>query len=274
MDKDHFKLFDLLELNGDNLIKTKNLKEKLRKNKANQEIIKTKCNNLNDLLGGGFYNKRGYLIFGAGKTGKTQLMHQLCVNYVSPQFGIANRKTKKIFYLDTEGTFRPERISQLASFCNLNAKTLLQKIFVSKILSNSALLISLEDLEQKLEKFDLLIIDSLNNHFRSESSSKENHFQTTKNTFLQILDKLYEFVIKYDLFLICTAQVSNFFMEDKIIQEYPIGNQYLNNYFSEYLYFKHKDNNYYFAHLVNSSFLPEKKVMFQLTEKGVQDFEL
>jgi len=277
MEKKELKISDLLNLEKSNLINLNNIKlshlDKIKK----ERILKTDCVNLNKILGGGFFPKRGYLIFGSGKTGKTQLMHQLCVNFLSDQK--KTNEKRKVIYFDTEATFRPERISEMASLRNIHPESIIKHIIISEILSNSALFLSLEKLEVKIQKDPhLLIIDSLNNHFRSESSSKLVSYKKSKDIFLKILELLFEYLNKYNIFLICTAQITESFLENKILSEIPVGNQFINNYFTEYLYFKKKEEmneiNKYFAHLVDSLFLPEKRVMFQIDKRGVQDYKI
>ncbi|MEJ2252603.1 MAG: AAA family ATPase [Candidatus Lokiarchaeota archaeon] len=242
----------------------------------NENILKTKCKSLNNVLGGGLYQKVAYLIYGAGKTGKTQLMHQLCVDYLTKQFANKTAPCKKVIFFDTEGTFRPERITEMVQLFNLNSQKILKQILVSEILSNSALLSSLENLEQSINtnNIGLIIIDSLNNHFRSESSSKEISFNQSKTKFLSILDRITDYINKKRIYLACTAQITESFVQGKVIQEIPFANQYLNSYFTEYLYLSHYRENKYYAHLVDSSFFREKRVMFQLTEKGLEDYKI
>ncbi len=64
------------------------------------------------LLGGGIETMSITEAFGEFRTGKTQLAHTLCVTTQLPkQKGGGNGK---VIYIDTEGTFRPQRIEQIA----------------------------------------------------------------------------------------------------------------------------------------------------------------
>ena len=68
---------------------------------------------LDELLGGGFETQSICEVFGEFGSGKTQIGHQLAVNTLLPvdQGGLGG----EVFYIDTEDTFRPERIAQMAN---------------------------------------------------------------------------------------------------------------------------------------------------------------
>ncbi|MCK4238931.1 MAG: hypothetical protein KAX33_07415, partial [Candidatus Lokiarchaeota archaeon] len=70
--------------------------------------ISTGSSNLDEVLAGGIETRALTEFFGEYRTGKTQIMHQLCVNVQLPEEkgGLSG----KALYIDTEGTFRPERI--------------------------------------------------------------------------------------------------------------------------------------------------------------------
>jgi RecA/RadA recombinase len=64
------------------------------------------------VLQGGLESKAITEVFGEFRTGKTQLAHTLCVTaQLPPSMGGGNGK---VIYIDTEGTFRPQRVSEIA----------------------------------------------------------------------------------------------------------------------------------------------------------------
>jgi DNA repair protein RadA len=251
--------------------------EVLQKHK---QVLNTGSKNFDDILGGGFQSLTKYLIFGANKTGKTQLCHQLCVQAYN-QFSriFENNKKKKqefIFYFDTENTFRPERIRELILNSEIEYKELLKKILVSKIMSNSALLLSLKELEKllKINDISMLIIDTLNNHYNSELANKQISSYITRKTFIKILDKINQLTKDYNLITITTAQVISNLNRDSSLRALPSGNQLLNQYFSEYLYLDYKEQDKRYVQLVNSLKLPEKRLLYKITSSGIQDYNL
>ena len=230
--------------------------------------ISTGSKNIDDVIGGGFHSNKTYIIFGANKTGKTQLCHQLSVQ--------AYHKSFKLIYLDTENTFRPERIRVLAKTQELESEKILKNILVSKIMSNPAFLLKLNEIEDiiKQNNAKILIIDSINNYYRFELSDKEVSSFRAKTRFLKILEKINNLTRKYNLITILTAQVAPNFIENSIIRELPVGLRYLNHYFSEVLYLIRKESGASYLHLINSQQFPEKKTRYMITNNGIEEYKI
>ncbi len=244
-------------------------------NKLNEySILNSGSKNFDKVLNGGFKKGLVYLIFGQNSTGKTQLCHQVCIQ----AYKLFKEKKKKfqIFYIDAENTFRPERITQLCKSQELDSNEILKSIKVSNIMSNSTFLLMLEKLEKKLslESNNILIIDSINNHYRVEQGDPNIAFKITKNEFILILKKIDFLTKKFNLFTIATAQVTPNFIEGAVVQEFPVGNVFLNHFFSEFIYLSHKEENKKFVHLINSHFNPEKKVLYKITSEGIEDYKI
>ena len=140
-------------------------------------------------------------------------------------------------------------------------------------MSNSALLLKLKEIKEMgdLENVKVLIIDSINNHYRTDHGNKEFPFHNVKSTFLRILNLIDEISRKFNLVIIATAQISPNFNTSAIVKELPVGNQYLNHFFSEYLYLSIIEDHCQ-IYLVNSQFLPEKRVYYQITSEGIKDY--
>ena len=67
---------------------------------------------LDKLLGGGLESMSITEAFGEFRTGKTQLSHTFCVTTQMP--GANGYSGGKVLYLDTENTFRPDRLRPIA----------------------------------------------------------------------------------------------------------------------------------------------------------------
>ncbi|MFW9818475.1 MAG: hypothetical protein ACFFE5_02600 [Candidatus Thorarchaeota archaeon] len=270
----------ILEINDKQIKKKGEILSVFEVLKNHKYILNTGSKNFDDILGGGFNSLTKYLIFGANKTGKTQLCHQLCVQaYIQfSKISEANKQKKQefIYYFDTENTFRPERIKQLYLNSEINYKELLKKILVSKIMSNSALLLSLKELENllKMNDISILIIDTINNHYNSELANKEISPYSTRKIFIKILDTINQLTKDYNLITITTAQVVSNLNREASIRALPSGNQILNQYFSEYLYLDYKEHDKRYVQLVNSLKLPEKRLLYKITSSGIQDYKL
>ena len=72
--------------------------------------------------------------FGEFRTGKTQLAHTLCVTAQMPGM---NHTGGKVAYIDTEGTFRPDRLRSIAARFNLDANAILNNIGSVRNVKNS-----------------------------------------------------------------------------------------------------------------------------------------
>jgi len=269
-------LSELLNVEKDQIINTGRDIERPNTQK-DKDLVSVGANNFDLILGGGFQKGETYIIFGGPHTGKTQLCHQICIQTYKILSKTNKDPLKKfIIYFDTESTFRPERIKEMSKFSNVPYEILLKQIMVSNILSNSALLRALNEMEDILDKnpINILMIDSINNHYRSEKISKDLSLSRTKNDFLAILRRIRNLTLKYELITLLTAQISPNFIEPSIISELPVGIQYINHFFSEEIYLQYKEENKCYAHLVNSHSLPERKLLYKITKKGLRDFKL
>ncbi len=261
----NMKLKNFINIQDGELIDLKDNIEKSIKVQEKKTKIPIGIDNLDYIFQGGLTFSDIYLIFGASNTGKTQFCHQMCVQ------SIMNGKI--VYYLDTENTFRAERISELANSRNIKPEDVLKKILVSKVMSSSMLIFSLKDIEKKIRinEEGIIIIDTINNHFRVDQGDKTIPYDDVKKKFLKTLDLLDRITNKFNLISIVTAQISSNFLNDPVIREIPVGNQFLNHYISEYLYLRFEDENKNSAHLVNSQYLPEKKSYYKITQKGLED---
>ena len=84
------------------------------------------CKVFDDLMGGGFESGAITEAFGEFGSGKTQIGHILAVNTIK------QNPDGVVIYIDTENTFRPERIEQLAKGAGLEAEEVLKKIKIAR----------------------------------------------------------------------------------------------------------------------------------------------
>ena len=89
-------------------------------------FLTTGAKELDGLLGGGMETGSITEIFGEFRTGKTQLCHTLCVTSQLPleQGGCEG----KAMYIDTEGTFRPQRLLEIAEKYGLDGQDVLDNV--------------------------------------------------------------------------------------------------------------------------------------------------
>ncbi|MFA5020317.1 MAG: DNA repair and recombination protein RadA [Candidatus Pacearchaeota archaeon] len=158
--------------------------------------ITTGSKNIDNLLGGrGIESKAITEVFGAFGSGKTQLALSLAVNAQLPkENGGANGKS---VYIDTEGTFRPERIKQFATGIGANPEKVLKNIFVARAFNSDHQILLIDKINEMIKKGEpikLLIVDSLTAHFRAEYTGRGQlaDRQQRLNRYLHDLMKLAE----------------------------------------------------------------------------------
>ncbi|MFX1411043.1 MAG: AAA family ATPase [Promethearchaeota archaeon] len=274
-------LCNLLNIKQYQLIKFNQILNKGNSKKRKEQLVLSSgSKSIDEILSGGFLSGKKYVIFGPNKTGKTQICHQLCVQAYNKLSKNRDQLVAKdmgfVYYFDTENTFRPERIRDITINFKLNDKDVLKSIYITKIMSNSAFLLALNDLENFLDNSyqKVLIIDSINNHFRSEQGDNKISYKKSKELFLKILEKIDSLTKKYNLITVVTAQVAPNLIKNAIIRFLPVGNHFINFFFSEYIFLNLKEEGLCYAHIVNSNRNPEKKLVYKITSSGIQDHKI
>ena len=169
--------------------------------------ITTGSKSFDELLGGGGVETQAiteaYARFSAGKT---QVGFQLCVNVQKPldQGGLNG----KVLFIDTEHTFRPERIMQIATENGMDGEEILKNIFVARAENSDHQILLVEKAEELIaaNNVKLVIVDSLTSHFRSDYAGRGalGDRQQKLNKHVHILQKLAD---KYNLAVYITNQV-------------------------------------------------------------------
>ena len=123
---------------------------------------------LDELLGGGFETQSICEVFGEFGSGKTQIGHQLAVNTLLPldKGGLAG----EVFCIDTEDTFRPERIAQMAEAIGMDPEEALERIHVARAYNSAHQMLLVDEIKRMSKSIEvkLIIVDSLTSHFRAE----------------------------------------------------------------------------------------------------------
>ena len=136
--------------------------------KKREQVIKisTGSKTFDDMMEGGFESGAITECFGEFGSGKTQMSHILTIN-VLKQY-----PDSVVVYIDTENTFRPERIIQLAKVAKLDSEKVLQNIKVARAHNSDHQMLLAEKISDLINKetldVKLVIVDSLTAHFRAE----------------------------------------------------------------------------------------------------------
>ena len=128
--------------------------------------ISTGSKAFDNLLAGGFETGCITECFGQYGSSKTQIAHQLAVNTIKME------PEAYVVYIDTENTFRPERIIEFAKGAGLDPDSVLKNIKVARAYNSDHQMLLAEKVEDLIKKqgltVRLIIVDSLTAHFRAE----------------------------------------------------------------------------------------------------------
>ena len=242
--------------------------------------LTTGSNNLDHLLlTKGLPSRKLTLLYGKFRSGKSQIAHQCCVN---SYFQFQDKLPKYVsLFIDTEGTFRPERIQQMANAKGIPVEDVLKRIYIIQIQSNSELKLAFSKIEEILLNYEIkfLTIDSLTNFVRLEIAKKEKEVNLIITEFSQILRKLSMLAIKFNIPILCTSQVSSTLNNFNFFDVVPILSTTLNTYIKEWILLGEnpqitsmpENSGRRFAHLINSESNSEEIIQFLITTEGIID---
>jgi len=241
----------------------------LLKRRQSIDRISTGSKNLDDLLGGGIETWALTEFFGEFGTGKSQICHTLCVMVQQPQ-GQGGIDGSAI-YIDTEGTFRPERIAEIAEARGMKPEDILSRITVARAYNSAHQELIVRDLGKIIEanKVKLLILDSAVAHYRAEFVGRGTlaERQQRLNRFMHLLLRTAEV---YNVAVVLTNQVQaapdSFFGDPTR----PTGGHVVAHTSTYRIYLRKAAKNR-IARMVDSPYHPERDVVFMLDEKGVDD---
>jgi DNA repair protein RadA len=232
--------------------------------------IPTSSEGLDEMLGGGVETQAVTEVFGEFGSGKTQLAHQLSVNVQLPpeKGGLGG----KAIYIDTENTFRPERIAQMAKAVGLEPEEALENIFVARACTTDHQMLLAEKAGEmaKNDGVKLVIVDALMSLFRTEYCGRGAlaERQQKLGRHLATLHKLAEL---HNLAVFVSNHVQSrpdVFFGDPTR---PIGGHVLGHSATGRVYIRKSKKNTRVAKLVDHPGLPPESARFQITGEGIRD---
>ncbi|MDP2925627.1 MAG: DNA repair and recombination protein RadA [Nanoarchaeota archaeon] len=236
--------------------------------------ITTGSKELDNLLGGrGVETKAITEAFGSYGSGKTQLGLSLAVNVQMPiEKGGAEGKA---VYIDTEGTFRPERIRQIAESKGANPENVLKNILVARAFNSDHQILLVDKIGEMInngEPVRIVIVDSLTAHFRAEFSGRGQlaDRQQKLNKYLHNLMKIAE---QHNLAIYVTNQVMTnpaMMFGDPTI---AIGGNIVGHASTFRMYIRKGKKSSRVVKLIDSPNLPDNECIFFVGRKGVSDEE-
>ncbi|MEE8198747.1 MAG: DNA repair and recombination protein RadA [Thermoplasmata archaeon] len=232
--------------------------------------VTTGSKGLDSLLGGGVETQAITEVFGAYGSGKTQLGHQLAVNATLPvdEGGLGGETV----WIDTESTFRPERIVQMSLDQDLDPEAILQKIHVARAFNSHHQMLLVEKANElaQTDPIQLFVVDSMTSHFRAEYVGRG------------VLAERQQLLNRHIHDLMRFGDVSNaaIFVTNQVMAKpdaffgdptRPIGGHVVAHASTFRIYLRKSKGERRIARLIDSPNLPEAEAIFTITEPGIRD---
>lgn len=240
---------------------------------ANRFYISTGASQVNQLLGGGIESSSITELFGEFRCGKTQICHSLAVLCQMPLS--LGGGAGKACYIDTENTFRPDRVQTIASAYGLDPQQVLSNVMYARCLNSDHLwqLLVCASARMAEEKFSLLIIDSIMAPFRVDYSGRGElaERQQILGRFMAKLQKISE---EFNIAVVITNQV----MSDPAAAltfaanpPKPIGGHIMAHFSTTRLALRKGRGEQRIMKVYDSPCLPEGDAVYEICAKGIQD---
>ncbi len=232
--------------------------------------ISTGSESLDKMLGGGVETQGITEFYGEFRTGKTQLSHQLSVNTQLLEGEDGN--DPHVVYIDTEHTFRPERIEKMAKGVDRDPEETLEKIHVARGSTTDHQMLLVEKVSEIANgnEVKLLVVDGLMSNFRTEYVGRGALAERQQKLGKHLSD-LHDLAERHNLAVVVTNHVQsdpNSFFGDPTK---PIGGHVLGHAATIRVYLKKSKKNKRKVKLIDHPQLPPESSQFKITEEGVRD---
>ncbi|KAF9761325.1 Meiotic recombination protein DMC1/LIM15 like protein [Nosema granulosis] len=237
--------------------------------------ITTGGSDFDALIGGGIQTMSITEVFGEFRTGKTQLATTMCVTVQLPEEqGGCNGKAA---FIDTEGTFRPERLKDIAVRYNLDPEETAENVIYARAYNSEHQNELLSNLASKFSeengKFKLLVVDSVISLFRVDFSGR-GELGERQQKLNQFLSKLMNMAEEYNVAVLITNQMMSdpsggmTFVSDP---KKPIGGHVLAHASTTRIYLRKGRGETRVAKIYDSPDFPESEAIYSITEGGIDN---
>lgn len=230
--------------------------------------ITTGSKNLDELLGGGIETRAITELYGEFGTGKSQICHTLCLTVQETE---DKHNISRALYVDTENTFRPERIASIASARKIDPNHALENVIVAKAYNSSHQEVIIQESANiiNLHNIKIMIVDSIVSHYRAEFLGRSflSERQQRINRLLHILLRIAE---TCKVAVVITNQIQS--SPDAIFGDpnKATGGNVMAHTSTYRIYLKKAGKNR-IARMVDSPYHSEREVLFTINEQGVGD---
>lgn len=238
-------------------------------------IISTGSKSVDSILGGGLTSQSITEVYGEFRTGKTQLAHTMSVVAQLPaDLGGA---AGKVAYIDTEGTFRPDRIRSIADRFGVDGTMVLENILYARAFNSEHQMELIDECSIRFAEdkdFRLLIVDSIMALFRVDYSGR-GELSERQQKLAQMLSKLTKLSEEYNIIILLTNQVQSdpgatmTFVAGGALK--PIGGHILSHASATRIFLRKGRAEERVAKLVDSPDHPESEASYKLDEGGWSD---
>lgn len=211
---------------------------------------------------------------GAYGSGKTQMCFTLSIiAQLPPEQGGMNGA---VFYIDTESTFRTNRIEEIAKARGLDPTKAIENIYVQDAPTSDELMLTISNLGAAIEKFNsgheakvkLIIVDSLMAPFRADYIGR-GELAPRQQAMGRCLQELQRFAKKYDCAGVFTNQVVA--IPDFIGMTIPAGGHTVAHKAQYRLFLRKSKENTRIVRVIDAPDIVEQDIVIKVSEKGVED---
>jgi DNA repair protein RadA len=232
----------------------------------------TGSSELDRILGGGVETGAITELIGEFGSGKTQICFTLSVTAQLPvsEGGFGGN----VCAIDTEGTFMPERVMQIAQEKGLDSDKILEGILVARAYNSEHQAILINSLSELVEKsgIKLVIVDSMIGHFRGEYIGRAN-LSERQQKLGSCLSHLLRVAEAFNVAVVITNQVQA--TPDTMYGDpnKPTGGHVMAHACTHRVFLRKGRQNTRLARVIDSPSLPEEKIRFAITAAGIEDAE-
>ncbi len=238
--------------------------------KKEMKKITTSSPDFDEMLGGGIETQSITEFYGEYGSAKTQLSHQLSVNVQRPEEdgGLG----RGVVYIDTEDTFTPLRIEQMAEKVGLDVEEALNNIHVARAYNSDHQMLLADEAQDICQKEDigLIIVDSLTAQFRAdyvgrgELAPRQQKLNRHMNTLLRLANS-------HNAAVVVTNQVMA--NPDQMFGDptKAIGGHIVAHNSAVRVYLRKGKKDKRVGRLVDSPYMPEGETIFRITDGGIVD---
>ena len=240
--------------------------------RKNVKRLTTGSKALDELLGGGIETQAITEFYGEYRVGKTQICFTLAITVQLPEE--KGGLNGKCLFIDTEGTFRPERLIPIAQRFDLDPDEALNNIIVARVFSTDQQLDTAREARKiiRKENIKLIVEDSLTALFRSEYVGID-QLATRQQKLNVHLHDLSRLSWAFNIAVVVTNQVvanpGSFFGP----QLSAIGGHIVAHHVTHRLHLRKAKGDKRIAKVEDSPYLPEGEIVFRIAYDGIRDIE-